>query len=139
MTNNSEDLLTFFKLLLKLINAFQVFSWKALISFKISSFHNMSASETKIRIIKHKKFLFWPHCVTTGILVPQPGTEPTSPGVEAQSPKPLNHKGSPYKAFRIVQCHMSSLRVQNYYSFFVGMLHGIDTMEQYLHLYCPRI
>ena len=53
-----------------------------------------------------KKFLFWPHCVTTGILVPQPGIEPTSPGVEAQSPKPLNHQGSPYKAFGIVHCHV---------------------------------
>ena len=26
--------------------------------------------------------IFWPHCTACGILVPRPGTEPTSPAVE---------------------------------------------------------
>ena len=32
--------------------------------------------------------MWWPHSMARGILVPQPGIEPLSPAVEAQS---LNH------------------------------------------------
>ena len=37
---------------------------------------------------EHKFLFFWPYCTACGILVPQPGTEPVPPAVEAQS---LNH------------------------------------------------
>ena len=30
-------------------------------------------------------FFFWPHCAAYGIIVPQPGIEPSPPAVEAQS------------------------------------------------------
>ena len=33
-------------------------------------------------------FFFWSHCAACGILVPQPGTEPAPPALEAQI---LNH------------------------------------------------
>ena len=41
------------------------------------------------RAVRESYFWFlWPHCVACGILVPQPGTKPAPPAVEAQS---LNH------------------------------------------------
>ena len=49
--------------------------------------------------------IFWPHCSACGVLVPQPGIEPTPPVVEAQTTRePLNHQGS-HQTFR---CMMKS-------------------------------
>ena len=38
-----------------------------------------------IQIFKFFIFIFWPHHAAHGILVPQPGMEPTPPAVEAWS------------------------------------------------------
>ena len=42
---------------------------------------------------------FWLHHVASGILVPQPGTEPASPALEARSLKTLDHVTSPSQGF----------------------------------------
>ena len=44
-------------------------------------------------------FFFWLHHVASGILVPQPGTEPASPALEARSLKTLDHVTSPSQGF----------------------------------------
>ena len=53
--------------------------------------------------LQHSFFcsFFPPHCVTCGILVPQPGIEPVPPKVETWS---LNHQGRPPNSHHLLLC-----------------------------------
>ena len=44
-------------------------------------------------------FVFWPHCWTRGILVPQPGTKPARPAVEVRSLNNWTSREVPHLVF----------------------------------------
>ena len=48
-----------------------------------------------------RNFVFLPCCAAQGILVPQPGIEPVSSGVEAQSPKHWTTREFPQKVLEL--------------------------------------
>ena len=57
--------------------------------------------------------MFWLHCAAHGILVPQPGVEPTPPAVEAQCPNHWTTREDPLRGFLKVKVAQSCLTLCN--------------------------